>query len=148
MAAALGVDFALPADAAGDRDVVVHTSATANGLQLSLDLLAPESIVLELSWYGDADVTLALGGTFHSRRLGIVASQVGAIAPARRRNRTTTDRLRLALDLLDDPALDALLTGVSRFDELPDVMPRLVSGELPALCHLVTYDEEGLSCSA
>jgi threonine dehydrogenase-like Zn-dependent dehydrogenase len=148
VAAALGVDFALPADAAGDRDLVVHTSARAQGLQLSLDLLAPEGTVLELSWYGDAEVPLALGGTFHSRRLRIVASQVGVVAPARRRNRTTTDRLRLALDLLEDPALDALLTGASPFDELPDVMPRLASGDLPALCHLVTYDEEGLACSA
>ena len=54
LAAALGVDFALPADAAGGRDLVVHTSATSAGLQLSLDLLAPEGTVIDLSWYGDA----------------------------------------------------------------------------------------------
>ena len=143
VAAALGVDFALPADAAGGRDLVVHTSATSAGLQQSLDLLAPEGTVIDLSWYGDTDVTLSLGGAFHSRRLGIRASQVGVVAPARRGTRTTTDRLALALDLLQDPAFDALLTGVSRFDELPEVMPRLASGDLPALCHVVTYDEEG-----
>ena len=143
VAAALGVDFALPADAAGGRDLVVHTSATSAGLQQSLDLLAPEGTVIDLSWYGDTDVTLSLGGAFHSRRLGIRASQVGVVAPARRRNRTTTDRLALALDLLQDPAFDALLTGVSRFDELPEVMPRLASGDLPALCHVVSYDDEG-----
>ena len=40
VAAALGVEFALPADAAGGRDLVVHTSATSAGLQRSLDLLA------------------------------------------------------------------------------------------------------------
>lgn len=140
VAAALGVDFALPADAADGRDLVVHTSATSDGLQQSLDLLAPEGTVIELSWYGESDVTLSLGGTFHSRRLGIRASQVGVVAPARRRNRTTTDRLGLALDLLADPALDTLITGVSHFNELPEVMQRLASGELPALCHVVTYD--------
>jgi threonine dehydrogenase-like Zn-dependent dehydrogenase len=148
VAAALGVDFALPADAADGRDLVVHTSATSEGLQQSLELLAPEGMVIDLSWYGDADVTLSLGGAFHSRRLGIRASQVGVVAPARRGTRTTTDRLALALDLLQDPAFDALLTGVSRFDELPKVMPRLATGELPALCHVVTYDEEGQACSA
>ncbi len=148
VAAALGVNFALPADAAGDRDLVVHTSATSAGLQQSLDLLAPEGTVIDLSWYGDTDVTLSLGGAFHSRRLGIRASQVGVVAPARRRNRTTTDRLALALDLLQDPAFDVLLTGVSPFAELPEVMPRLASGELPALCHVVSYDDEGLTCSA
>src|SRR5690348_9622239 len=35
-AAALGVRFAHPDEAAGDRDLVVHTSATATGLQRSL----------------------------------------------------------------------------------------------------------------
>ena len=148
VAAALGVDFALPADAAGARDLVVHTSATSAGLQLSLDLLAAEGTVIDLSWYGDTDVTLSLGGAFHSRRLGIRASQVGVVAPARRETRTTSDRLGLALDLLADPALDTLLTGVSQFNELPEVMRRLASGDLPALCHVVTYDEEGLACSA
>ena len=103
VAAALGVDFALPADAAGGRDLVVHTSATSDGLQRSLDLLAPEGTVIDLSWYGDTEVTLSLGGAFHSRRLGIRASQVGVVAPARRGTRTTTDRLGLALDLLRIP---------------------------------------------
>ena len=42
----------------------------------------------------------------------------------------------LALDLLRDPAFDALLTGASTFDELPDVMARLADGRLPrALPH-------------
>jgi hypothetical protein len=126
----------------------VHTSATSAGLQQSLDLLAPEGTVIDLSWYGDVDVTLSLGGAFHSRRLGIRASQVGVVAPARRGTRTVTDRLALALDLLADPAFDALLTGVSRFEELPQVMPRLAARDLAALCHVITYDEEGPACSA
>ncbi len=147
VAAALGVEFALPGDAADGRDLVVHTSATSAGLQRSLDLLAPEGTVIDLSWYGDADVRLSLGGTFHSRRLAIRASQVGALSPARSGRRTTADRLELALDLLRDPAFDALVTGQSRFDELPDVMARLAAGSLPALCHTIAYDG-GRSCSA
>jgi NADPH:quinone reductase-like Zn-dependent oxidoreductase len=141
VAAVLGVDFALPADAAGDCDLVVHTSATSAGLQLSLDLLAPEGAVIDLSWYGDAEIRLSLGGAFHSKRLGIRASQVGVVAAARRGRRTAAERLALALDLLRDPAFDALITGVSRFDELPDVMARLAGGSLPALCHTLTYGE-------
>src|SRR6478735_2507574 len=103
VADALGVDFALPADAADGRDMVVHTSATSAGLQLSLDLLAPEGTVIDLSWYGDAEVTLSLGGAFHVGRLGIRSSQVGPVAPARSARRTSADRLALALDLLRDP---------------------------------------------
>jgi threonine dehydrogenase-like Zn-dependent dehydrogenase len=140
VAAALGVDFALAADAAGPCDLVVHASATSAGLQRSLDLLAPEGTVIDLSWYGDTEVRLSLGGAFHAGRLGIRASQVGTISPARSGRRTTADRLTLALDLLRDPAFDALLTGQSRFGELPEVMPRLASGALPALCHTISYD--------
>jgi len=97
--------------------------------------------VLELSWYGDRPVDLALGGSFHSGRLTIRGSQVGTVSPARRATRTHADRLALALDLLRDPVFDALITGASRFDELPGVLARLATGELPALCHLITYDE-------
>ncbi|MGZ4168629.1 MAG: zinc-dependent alcohol dehydrogenase [Solirubrobacteraceae bacterium] len=140
VADALGVHFALPADAADGRDLVVHASATSAGLQRSLELLAPEGTVLDLSWYGDLEVTLSLGGAFHSRRLGIRASQVGTLSPARSGRRTTAERLALALELLRDPAFDALVTGQSRFCELPDVMSRLAAGSLPALCHTITYD--------
>jgi threonine dehydrogenase-like Zn-dependent dehydrogenase len=139
-AAALGVRFAGPDEAAGDCDLVVHTSATAAGLQRSLELLAPEGTVLDLSWYGDEETALSLGGAFHERRLRIQASQVGTMSPARAGRRTTADRLALALDLLRDPAFDALVTGESRFDELPGVMARLAAGSLPALCHTITYD--------
>jgi threonine dehydrogenase-like Zn-dependent dehydrogenase len=140
-ATALGVDFALPDDAAGGQDLVMHASATSTGLQLSLDLLAADGTVVDLSWYGDRPVQLSLGGAFHSGRLGIRASQVGVVAAARRGRRTTAERRALALDLLRDPAFDALLTGASRFDELPEVMARLAAGRLPALCHTLTYDE-------
>jgi len=139
VASALGVGFARPEDAAGGCDLVVHTSATAAGLQRSLDLLAPEATVLDLSWYGDADVQLSLGGAFHAGRLGIRASQVGTVSPARSARRSTADRLALALELLRDPAFDVLLTGESRFEELPRVMERLAADDLHALCHSITY---------
>jgi NADPH:quinone reductase-like Zn-dependent oxidoreductase len=141
VAAALEVGFARPEDAVGGCDLVVHTSATSAGLQRSLELLAPEATVLDLSWYGDEEVRLSLGGAFHSGRLGLRASQVGTLSPARSGRRTAGDRLALALELLRDDAFDALLSGESRFDELPAVMARLAAGDLPALCHTITYDE-------
>jgi threonine dehydrogenase-like Zn-dependent dehydrogenase len=141
IAVALGVDFALPESAPRDLDLVVHTSATSDGLQCSLDLLAAEGAVIDLSWYGDADVRLSLGGAFHARRLAIRSSQVGTLSPARALRWTSADRLALALDFLRDSAFDALLTGESRFAELPDVMARLAAGRLPALCHTITYGQ-------
>jgi threonine dehydrogenase-like Zn-dependent dehydrogenase len=150
VATALGVDFRVPGETVGGLDLVVHTSATSAGLQTSLDLLAPEGEVIELSWYGDAETRVSLGGSFHSGRLAVRASQVGAVAPARRGRRTTCERLELALGLLRDPAFDALLTGESPFDQLPAVMARLADGELPALCHTLLYPPapEAVACSA
>src|SRR5262249_13539333 len=99
-----------------------------------------EGTVLELSWYGDEEVRLSLGGAFHERRLAIRASQVGTLSPARSGRRTTADRLALALELLRDPAFDGLVTGEAPLGELPGVMERLASGSLPALCHTITYE--------
>ena len=139
-AEALGVAFASPEDAAADRDLVVHTSGTAAGLQRSLELLGPDGEVVDLSWYGDRAVTLELGGAFHSGRLGIRSSQVGEVALARRHRRTRDQRLALALELLRDPVFDHLLSGSSTFEELPDVLAGLAAGR-PALCHTITYPE-------
>ncbi|PWI12618.1 dehydrogenase [Streptomyces sp. Act143] len=137
-ATALGVEFAAPGDAHGDCDLVVHASATEQGLTRSLELLRAEGTVVDLSWYGDRRIALPLGEGFHSRRLTLRSSQVGTVSPARA-DRTYADRLALALGLLADPALDALITGESRFEELPDVMPGLAAGDIPALCHRIRY---------
>ncbi|MFI1761245.1 dehydrogenase [Streptomyces sp. NPDC020800] len=144
-AEALGVDFAAPADAFGDCDLVIHASATEQGLNRCLELLAPEGTVVELSWYGDRRIALPLGEAFHSRRLTVRSSQVGTVSPAARPGRGYAERMALALDLLADPALDALVTGESTFEELPELMPRLASGEIPALCHRISYGENGLT---
>ncbi|MFJ6658164.1 zinc-binding alcohol dehydrogenase [Streptomyces sp. NPDC091377] len=141
IAAALGVDFAAPEDALGGCDLVVHASATERGLARALDLLTPEGTVVELSWYGDRRVGLPLGEAFHSRRLVIRSSQVGTVSPARSATRGYADRLALALDLLADPRLDALVTGECAFEELPVVMPLIASGRIPALCHRVRYPQ-------
>jgi 2-desacetyl-2-hydroxyethyl bacteriochlorophyllide A dehydrogenase len=143
LAEAMGTPFALPESAPRELDLVLHTSGTGPGLQCALDLLGPDGTVVDLSWYGDQPVTLALGAAFHDRRLAIRASQVGAVAPARRSRRTTQDRLALALELLRDQAFDALLTGSSPFAQLPDTMGRLATpGGSVELCHTVTYEGE------
>ncbi|MEU6322500.1 FAD-dependent oxidoreductase [Streptomyces sp. NPDC047009] len=141
-ARALGVDFVLPQDALGECDLVVHASASEAGLVRALELLAPEGTVVELSWYGDRRVTLPLGEAFHSRRLTVRSSQVGTVSPRARAGRTYADRLALALELLSEPAFDALITGESAFEDLPDVLPRLARGELKGLCHRVQYTDD------
>lgn len=135
-ARALGVGFALPGNALGGCDLVFHASATEAGLGTALNLLAPEGRVVELSWYGDRRISLPLGEFFHSRRLTIRSSQVGTVG---RPDRSYAERMALALDLLADARFDALITGASPFEELPDVLPKLADGTVPALCHRIDY---------
>ncbi|MDN4599144.1 zinc-dependent alcohol dehydrogenase [Leifsonia virtsii] len=139
VAGRLGVGFADPDEAPRDQDVVVNTSGSEDGLRLALRIAVDEGEIVEASWYGDRPVTLPLGGDFHSRRLSIRSSQVGAVSPRRRDRRSTSDRLALALDLLRDPAFDALLTGSSSWRELPETMGALAAGQRDALCHTLDW---------
>jgi threonine dehydrogenase-like Zn-dependent dehydrogenase len=139
VADALGIGFAAPDEAAPDADLVLHASGTGAGLATALRLAAFEATVADLSWYGDAPVSVPLGENFHSRRLVLRSTQVGHVAPARRATRSHRDRLVLALDLLRDPVFDCLITGTSRFEDLPETMARLVADPGDTLCHVVTY---------
>jgi threonine dehydrogenase-like Zn-dependent dehydrogenase len=149
IAEGLGLHFAAPEAATGDCDRVVHASGHPEGLVTALGLAGQEATVLELSWYGDRRVSLPLGEAFHARRLTIRSSQVGTIAPAQRPRWTYGRRMTLALDLLGDARLDALITGESPFDELPAVLARLSASPPPAatLCHRIRYDPEIDRCT-
>ncbi|NLP83357.1 dehydrogenase [Microbacterium sp. CFH 90308] len=139
----LGVGYARPADAPRDRDLVIDTSGSDEGLQLAIDTAATEGEIIEASWFGDRTASVRLGGAFHSRRLTIRSSQVGMVSPRRRGTRTSSDRLALALRLLADPAFDHLLTGESSWRDLPDVMAAIASGSLPGLCHTIDWRDSG-----
>jgi 2-desacetyl-2-hydroxyethyl bacteriochlorophyllide A dehydrogenase len=135
----LGLVFASPQRARPDADLVIHASGNAEGLATALRLAAFEATVLEMSWYGRQAITLPLGEAFHSRRLTLKSSQVGQVAPSQRARWSHGRRLALALALLRDPALDALVTDAAPFDELPAVLERLAAGAPQTLCHRIDY---------
>jgi NADPH:quinone reductase-like Zn-dependent oxidoreductase len=139
LAGALGVDFAAPEEAPGDCDLVVHASASAAGLATALRLAGEEATVLELSWYGADDVAVPLGKAFHSRRLQLVSSQVGNVAPSHRARWSRRRRLAAALALLADPALDALIAPAIAFRDLPSRLPDILAPASGILCQLIRY---------
>lgn len=143
LARTLGASFATPEHATPDADVVFHASATAEGLATAITIAGVESTIVELSWYGARAPAVPLGGAFHSRRLTLRSSQVGALPAARRARWTARRRLELAVSLLADPALDALVDGECTLEELPRVLPRLARG----LCQRVRYSEPPCSPS-
>jgi NADPH:quinone reductase-like Zn-dependent oxidoreductase len=140
LAVALGCRFAAPDDASGDADLVIHASGSASGLATALRLAGFEATVIEMSWYGDGAVAAPLGEAFHSRRLTLRSSQVGAVAAAQRPRWNHARRMALALALLADPVYDRLIGATSRFAELPATMARLAAAPAGTLCHIVAYD--------
>jgi threonine dehydrogenase-like Zn-dependent dehydrogenase len=140
VARALGVRFTSPDHVPDGADVVIHASGSAEGLAVAFAVAGFEAKVVELSWYGRGEVPVTLGGSFHSRRLTLMSSQVGSVARAQRGRWDTRRRMQLALDLLAHAELDALITGESPFDDLPSVMASLAASPGDALCHRIRYD--------
>jgi NADPH:quinone reductase-like Zn-dependent oxidoreductase len=137
---ALGVGFAIPGNAPRDQDIVIHTSASEAGLALALDSARFEGTIVEASWYGDRAPRVPLGGAFHSRRLRLVSSQVGAVSPGHRAEWSHARRLGRALELLCDRRFDVLLGDDIPFAEapalLPDVLGRADSHRMPVLRYI------------
>lgn len=142
IAESFGARFATPANfgAPGDADVVFHASAAAAGLAVALGAAGLEARVVELSWYGEGGVPAPLGGAFHSRRLTLVSSQVGQVAPTRRPRWTYGRRLAKALELLGDARLEALITEDVAFADLPQALPRLLAPGAKGLATVVGYE--------
>jgi 2-desacetyl-2-hydroxyethyl bacteriochlorophyllide A dehydrogenase len=143
IARALGVRFALPEHAAADRDVVIHASGNPAGLELALRVAGVEAMIVEMSWYGDRMVSIALGEGFHARRLTLASSQVGVVARSQRPRWDHCRRMQFALSLLADRTLDVLITGDSRFEELPAVMATLATDGGDTICHRIRYSTGG-----
>jgi threonine dehydrogenase-like Zn-dependent dehydrogenase len=135
----LGAAFVVPQDAPRDCDLVFHASGNGAGLTTALTLAGQEARIIELSWYGTDEVSLPLGGAFHSRRLSLISSQVGHVAPSHRARWPHARRLAAALDLLADERLDALLAPPIKFAELPSQLPRILAPGSGILCQPIDY---------
>ena len=139
IAEAFGLRFAEPAAAPTECPLVFHASATAAGLAVALHAAGDEATILELSWYGSGTVPVPLGGAFHSRRLKLVSSQVGRVAPSHRAEWTHRRRLEAAIGLLRDPKLDILLASAVNFRDLPAALPDILKPQSGVLCQLIAY---------
>jgi 2-desacetyl-2-hydroxyethyl bacteriochlorophyllide A dehydrogenase len=135
-AEALGIEFVTRDPPAG-AGIVFHASATSDGLQTAIDACAFEGRIVEMSWYGSKPVHVALGGAFHSRRLTILSSQVGHVAPSQRARVRHRDRLARAIALLEDDRLDALVDQEIAFEALPARLADVLSA--PGLPPVVRY---------
>lgn len=120
-------------------DVVFHTSVTAEGLNTAIACAGMEATVVEMSWYGDREVPVRLGGAFHSQRLRLVSSQVGQVSPGRRPRWDYRRRMLSALALLADERLDALVADEIAFDDAAAELPRILGPGASGLAPVIRY---------
>jgi threonine dehydrogenase-like Zn-dependent dehydrogenase len=139
VAQGFGLEFLDNVPLGADTDLVFHASGNPDGLVSALAVAGPEATVVEVSWYGTRSVSLPLGEAFHSQRLTLRSSQVGRIPPERAPRWSHTRRRELAFNLLRDTRLDALITGETDFDTLPDLMAELSRNPRGVLCHRIRY---------
>jgi threonine dehydrogenase-like Zn-dependent dehydrogenase len=139
LAQAIGARFAEPGAAPADCDTVFHASGAGAGLATALRLAGEEASIVELSWYGSGDIALPLGEAFHSRRLRLVSSQVGKVAPSHRSRWNPGRRLAAALALLGDPVLDLLIAPPIAFADLPSRLPTIFRADSDVICQSIRY---------
>ena len=116
-AASVGVEAVAPHDLAervraqtDGRGVplLVELSGNPGALSEGLALLAHEGCALVASWYGNKEVRLPLGGSFHRRRLTLRSTQVSTIPADQRGHWTVARRRAAARDLLLELPLRSL----------------------------------------
>jgi 2-desacetyl-2-hydroxyethyl bacteriochlorophyllide A dehydrogenase len=91
-------------------DVAVEASGSPAALQSCIDTAAFGGTVVVASWYGTREVTLALGGAFHRRRLRLVSSQVSTLDPRLSARWGRERRTELVRTLLTELSTDDLIS--------------------------------------
>ena len=100
-----------------------------------------EARIVEASWFGDRSPAVPLGEAFHARRLRLIATQVGAVAPAMRGRRSHAERLAAARSICSPIPL-------RRAAGRPDALRGHAGGDAAhprrpgGLCHVITYGTE------
>jgi NADPH:quinone reductase-like Zn-dependent oxidoreductase len=138
---AMGARFAFPDDAPDEADIVFHASASQKGLCQAIEIAGTEATIIEMSWYGDREVTLPLGGPFHARRLRFQSSQVGMVSASRRPRWSHARRLAAALRLLADERFDALITEEIPFGDAVRQLPRVLAPGSDGIATILAYPQ-------
>jgi threonine dehydrogenase-like Zn-dependent dehydrogenase len=125
--AAGALESVLAATGGAGVDIAINASSSAAALQLSIDALADEGTVVEASWYGETSATLALGRSFHRRRLAIRASQVSRLNPAMAPRWNRERRTALVWRLVRDIRPGSLITHRFALDDAPEAYELIAS---------------------
>lgn len=121
-------------------DLCFHCSGQQEGLQFCLDRSKTEAKIIELSWYGDKNVSLPLGTNFHHKRIKIISSQVSQIPHHLSDKHTFRTRKKLVIALLKEINIPEIVYHTIAFEELPQFFKDLRAGQQPtAFLYTVIY---------
>ena len=99
-----------------------------------------EATICILSWYGTSQSTIKFGEYYLSKRLNIIFSQVSKISKNRIKFWTNKTRRDLAIRLLNDKKLDALIDkNEIKFKKLPDFFKNIKNKNF--FCKVVNYNK-------
>lgn len=98
-------------------DVAIDVSGSPSALQTCIDSAAFAGTVVAASWYGTRPVTLALGDSFHRRRLRLISSQVSTLDPILSGRWDRARRTQVVTELLRQLPLASLVTHRFPFRE-------------------------------
>lgn len=102
-------------------DIAFHCTGNEVALQQCIDAVGFEGKVIELSWYGEKDISIRLGGSFHQERKQLISSQVSHLPPLHQSRWDFTRRKELVFKLLKNPVFDQLPTKIYPFEAAPDL---------------------------
>jgi 2-desacetyl-2-hydroxyethyl bacteriochlorophyllide A dehydrogenase len=145
-AIAVGIDEAVTPDEDDQRaeeDVVIEATGDPASLDRAISHAARDARVVVASFYGERKSAVALGSSFHRRRIDLKASQVSHIPPRKTARWTPARRFGLVLRLLEDARLDALVDPPVPFDDAPAAYARLSSDPGASLHTAFAYDDGG-----
>lgn len=120
-------------------DVVFNTSSSERALQEAFRLTRMEGAVIELSWYGNRQVNLALGANFHYGRKRLICSQVSHIPNRKQPTWNYKNRKDLVIRLLQEINPSYLLGNEINFQSTPEFYDKLRAGEIKDLSTIINY---------
>lgn len=122
-----------------DFDIIFHTSSTNTGLQFALDHVRKDGTVIELSWYGDKQINLHLGGKFHYNRVKLISSQVSTVSPFAP-VKGYRERKEIACQILLNDTFDEIISHEIHFKNSPAYFDSLkMPGKYSALTTIINY---------
>ena len=121
-------------------DISFNTTSSEKAMQFCINHSKEEAKIVELSWYGNKNININLGGNFHKNRLQIIASQVSKI-PLKMRNEYDYEKRKvLASTILKNDIFDQLLTEPIPFEKVPDFFNDLRQNKISeGIIQLIKY---------